>query len=185
MKGEGDLHLYGLDKPEILADIDQGEYIYQIPLHLDHKLTHYEQKFSRGLRLLSVKTSIGDCMSEKRTKLGGSRELTPPLPPPLRRRRGCVVALLWCTSRIIKMKSPHARSQRRRSQRQRRAKESRARKGLMGTPPVMSFRTTSWTAPPSTPPIYTVQRERRPKKVFLGLTPIQPTSSHLASSSEK
>ena len=42
MKTEGDLHLYGLDKPETLAYIEQSEYIYQIPLHLDHilLLTH-------------------------------------------------------------------------------------------------------------------------------------------------
>jgi len=31
MKGEGDLHLYGLDKPETLANVEQSEYIDQIP----------------------------------------------------------------------------------------------------------------------------------------------------------
>ena len=185
MKGEGDLHLYGLDKPEILNDIEHGEYIYQITLHLDHKLTHYEQKSSRGLPLLSVMTSIGDCAPEKRTKLEGSRELTPPPPPPLRRRRGCVVALLWCTSRMIKMKSPYARSQRRRSQRRRREKKSRPREGLMGTPPVMSLRPTLWTGPPPTPPIYTIQRERRPKRAFLEFISRPPAIWRLHRRSER
>lgn len=36
MKTEGDLHLYGLEKPETLAYIEKSEYIYRIPLHLDH-----------------------------------------------------------------------------------------------------------------------------------------------------
>lgn len=150
-------------------------------LHLDHvlALTRYEQKFSRKLRLLSVKTSIGDSASERRTKLKGPRELTP---PPLRRKRGCVVALLWCTSRIIKMKFPRARSQRQKriikmkprrasSQRQKRAKNPRARKGLMGMPPVMSLRPT----PPSTPPIYMIQRERRLKRAFLRFALLKST----------
>lgn len=44
MKADGDLHLYGLDKPEILANIEEGECIYQVALHTCHMfvLTHYE-----------------------------------------------------------------------------------------------------------------------------------------------
>jgi len=45
MKADDELHLYGLDKPETLIDIEQGEYIYHMPLHSGHILilTHYDR----------------------------------------------------------------------------------------------------------------------------------------------
>lgn len=59
MKAEGDLHLYGLDKPETLGDLKQGEYIYQIPVHFNHMiiLTRSEQRSSKELQISCVKTS--------------------------------------------------------------------------------------------------------------------------------
>jgi hypothetical protein len=36
MKVEDGSQLFGLDKPEILTDIGQGEYIYQMSLHCNH-----------------------------------------------------------------------------------------------------------------------------------------------------
>ena len=130
MKADGDLHSYGLDKPETLANIKEGEYISQVPLHTHRMLvlTNYEQKFSRKLRLSSVRTSTQNSLSEGRSMRGGLRELTlPPLLPPSQRqrRRDCVVALLWCTSGRINLKPLLARGQG-----QRRARRARPCKGL-------------------------------------------------------